>query len=34
LKDGISVARDFEDYGVAVNRENLPQGVELQILGV
>ena len=34
LKDGISVARDFEDYSIAVNRENLPQGVELQILGV
>jgi len=34
LKDGISVARDFEDYDVTVNREDLPQGVELQILGV
>jgi hypothetical protein len=26
--------REFEDYDVAVNREDMPQGVELEILGV
>ncbi len=34
LNEGVLAPRDWEDYGVAVNRENLPQGVELQILGV
>jgi CRISPR-associated protein Csd2 len=34
LNDSGIVPRDWEDYSVAVNRENLPQGVELQILGV
>jgi hypothetical protein len=34
LNQGVLAPRDWEDYGVAVNRENLPQGVELQVLGV
>jgi CRISPR-associated protein Csd2 len=34
LKEGVIAPRDFEDYEVTVNRENLPQGVELQALGV
>jgi CRISPR-associated protein Csd2 len=34
LNDGVLAPRDWEDYGVAVNREKLPQGVEMQILGV
>jgi CRISPR-associated protein Csd2 len=34
LKEGIIAPRDWEDYEVAVNREDLPQGVELQIQGV
>jgi CRISPR-associated protein Csd2 len=34
LKQGLSAPRDWEDYEVAVNRENLPPGIELQILGV
>lgn len=34
LKEGLSAPRDWEDYEVAVNRENLPPGVELQILGL
>jgi CRISPR-associated protein Csd2 len=34
LKEGVIAPRDFEDYEVTVNRENLPQGVELQVLGV
>lgn len=32
LKDGALVPREFEDYIVAVNRENLPTGVELTVL--
>ena len=34
LKAGIPVAREFEDYDVDVNREGVPQNVELEILGV
>ena len=34
LNDSVIAPRDWEDYSVSVNRENLPQGVELQILGV
>jgi len=34
LKEGVIAPRDWEDYDVAVNRENLPQGVELQAMGV
>jgi CRISPR-associated protein Csd2 len=34
LKQGIIAPRDWEDYEVAVNREDMPQGVELQIQGV
>lgn len=31
--DGVIAPRDWEDYGVTVNREGLPVGVELQVLG-
>jgi CRISPR-associated protein Csd2 len=34
LKEGVIAPRDYEDYEVSVNREGLPQGVELQVLGV
>jgi CRISPR-associated protein Csd2 len=34
LNDGVLAPRDWEDYQVAVNREDLPQSVELQILGL
>jgi CRISPR-associated protein Csd2 len=34
MKDGITVPRDFEDYAVTVDREALPQNVELKVLGV
>jgi CRISPR-associated protein Csd2 len=34
LKDGRTVPRDFDDYDVTVNREALPQNVELEVLGV
>ena len=34
LKDPASAPRDWEDYDVAVNREGLPQGVELLVRGV
>jgi CRISPR-associated protein Cas7 len=33
LRQGVIVPREFEDYDVAVNREDLPQGVELEIPG-
>ncbi len=32
LKDGTLVPREFEDYTVAVDRDNLPAGVELTLL--
>ena len=31
-KDGVTVARAFSDYIVTIDRENLPNGVELHIL--
>jgi CRISPR-associated protein Csd2 len=34
LKNAELPPRDWEDYSVAVNQDNLPAGVELQILGV
>jgi CRISPR-associated protein Csd2 len=34
LNEGILAPRDWEDYTVTVNSEGLPQGVELQILGI
>ncbi|MGD0912601.1 MAG: type I-C CRISPR-associated protein Cas7/Csd2 [Terracidiphilus sp.] len=35
LKKGVLAPRDWEDYNeIEVNREELPQGVELQVLGV
>ena len=34
LKQGLIAPRDWEDYEVSVNRENLPPGIELQILGL
>jgi CRISPR-associated protein Csd2 len=34
LREGVIAPRDWEDYEVSVNREELPQGVELQTLGV
>jgi CRISPR-associated protein Csd2 len=34
LRDGVLAPRDWEDYNeIEVNREELPQGVELQVLG-
>jgi CRISPR-associated protein Csd2 len=34
LSEGVLAPRDWEDYQVAVNREDLPQGIELQIRGL
>lgn len=34
LNEGAIAPRDWEDYKVAVNREDLPHGVELQIRGL
>jgi CRISPR-associated protein Csd2 len=31
-KEGVDVPRDFEDYTVEVDRDNLPSGVELSVL--
>lgn len=34
LKQGLSAPRDWEDYEITVNQENLPQGIKLKLLGV
>jgi CRISPR-associated protein Csd2 len=34
LNEGVLAPRDWEDYTVIANREDLPQGVELQIMGL